>query len=73
MAIITKHKCDRCGTLFDNPIPSIKYIHVSPELSLQVTASHSHCVYDMRDMCDNCKDEILVGYVANLPKGDSHG
>ena len=70
MSIITRHKCDRCGTLFDNPIPSNKCIHVSHELFLQVTASHSHCAYDM---CDNCKDEILVGYVANLPKGDSYG
>lgn len=65
MSIITKHKCDRCGTLFDNPIPLNKYVHVTNELFLQVTVGHSHCAYDM---CNKCKDEILIGYVANLPK-----
>lgn len=65
MSIIRKHKCDRCGTLFDNPIPLNKRVHVTNELFLQVTVGHSHCAYDM---CNKCKDEILIGYVANLPK-----
>lgn len=61
--IKTIHICDKCGTEFNDPIPSIKCIYAAQDLYLQITVMHGHCKFDM---CNKCKDEVLRAYVQNL-------
>ena len=64
MAIITKHKCDRCGTMFDDPIPSTTTMCVTPDLYIQVSVRHNHCAYDM---CERCRLGLIKAHVKVRP------
>ena len=67
--IKTINVCDKCRKEFNDPIPPILMHHVTCDVYLQITATHSHCKYDM---CNNCKNEALREYVKKLDSEQSY-